>query len=351
MTSKFLKAFVCAAVFGMALGTANVSASEVTVNGFTYEEEAFQAEEAANRTIYVSYAGGGLCTSPATLAQYLGYYEDEGLTVESVAVDSDKEALASGKIDAASGFLASWLPAISNGVEYTATTGVHTGCGEVVVLADSGITCFADKKGCTIAVTGGFGSGVHNYAMRAVLREGLSVDDFNWINFDASLGLEVLKGGDADILVSNDQMVQKWFDDGSVVAIHSNNTDEGIKEEPCCIFGMSKKFIEENPICAEKMTRAVYRACLWVDQSDENKYEAVEMLKEHYDFNIDPDYAVKVMKKWKFGVSNEACELCLDNSIGEYTQAGILPEETDVDALKAIAWKAYDLSSIDAMFE
>ena len=167
------------------------SGKMVTVNGFTYDDTAFHAEDAANRTIHVSYGGGSLCTSPMALAYFLGYYEAEGLDVEIISVESDKEALASGKIDATGGFLASWLPAISNGVGFTFTTGIHTGCGSVVVLADSDIQSYQDCVGATIAVSGGFGSGVHNYGMRSVIHEGLSVEDFKWINFDASLGLEV----------------------------------------------------------------------------------------------------------------------------------------------------------------
>ena len=38
------------------------SGKMVTVNGFTYDDTAFHAEDAANRTIHVSYGGGSLCT-------------------------------------------------------------------------------------------------------------------------------------------------------------------------------------------------------------------------------------------------------------------------------------------------
>ena len=324
--------------------------STVTINGFMYDETAFKAEKAANRAINLSYGGGSLCTSPYALAYFLGYYENEGLEVNIISVESDKEALSSGKIDGTGGFMASWLPAISNGVGFTFTTGIHTGCGSCVVLADSGITSFADAVGETIAVSGGFGSGVHNYAMRAIIHEGQSVDDYDWVNFDASLGLEVLKKGDATVLVGADQMVQKWIDAGEVVRIHSNTFDPDFKDEPCCVFGLSTSFIENNPICAEKITRAAYRAALWVDQSDENKYEAVQILADNYGFNVDPDYCVQLMDLWKFGVSNEQCEICLENSVQEYVDAGIIDSGVDLDWLKSVSWKAYDLSSVEAEF-
>jgi NitT/TauT family transport system substrate-binding protein len=323
----------------------------VTLNGFTYDDDAFKSEEGANRPINLSYGGGSLCTSPYALAYFLGYYEDEGLDINITSVEADKEALASGKIDGTGGFMASWLPAISNGVGFTFTTGIHTGCGSVVVLTDSDINLYADVPGATVAVSGGFGSGVHNYALRSVIHEGLRVEDFEWINFDASLGLDVLKKGDADILVGADQMLQKWIDDGSVRRIHSNTFDPDFKDEPCCVFGLSTKFIEENPICAEKVTRAAYRAALWVDQNDENKYEAVQILSDNYNFNIDPDYAVQLMNLWKFGVSNEQCQICLDNSTQEYVDAGIIASNVNIENLKSIAWKPYDLSSVEGEFK
>ena len=71
--------------------------------------------------------------------------------------------------------------------------------------------------------------------MLSVIHEGLSVEDFKWINIDASLGLEVLKKGDAQILVAADQMVQKWIDDGYMRRIHSNTFDEDFKDEPCSV--------------------------------------------------------------------------------------------------------------------
>lgn len=322
----------------------------VTVNGLTYDEEAFKAEPAANRKITVSYGGGSLCTSPAAVAYYLGFYEDEGLDVEIISVESEKEAVASGKLDAVSGFLSSWLPAVANGVGITFTTGVHTGCASVLVLSDSELNSYADKVGGTIAISGGFGGGPHNYGMRSVLHEGFAVDDFNWIAFDASLGLDVLKKGEADFLLVPDQMGRKWIDSGEVRRIHSNTYDEPFAEEPCCVFGLSTEFIEENPITAEKMTRAVYRTCRYINQSDEHKAEVVQILADHFNFNIDPDYAISLMNEWEFGVSNEACLMCLDNSVGEYVEAGILAADIDQEALKQSVWQVYDLSDITAEY-
>lgn len=69
------------------------AANMVTVNGYTYDDDAFHAEEAANRTIHVSYGGGSLCTSPMALAYFLGYYEAEGLDVKLRPLSRTKKRL------------------------------------------------------------------------------------------------------------------------------------------------------------------------------------------------------------------------------------------------------------------
>ena len=74
-------------------------------------------------------------------------------------------------------------------------------------------------------------------------------------------------------------------------------------------------------------------------------------MADNYNFNIDPDYAVQLMNLWKFGVSNEQCQLCLDNSTQEYVEAGIIASSVDIENLKRIAWKPYDLSSVEAEFK
>lgn len=63
------------------------------------------------------------------------------------------------------------------------------------------------------------------------------------------------------------------------------------------------------------------------------------MLADNYGFNVNPDYAVKLMKLWKFGVSNAQCEMCLENSVDEYVAAGIIDASADFEHLKTVAGK------------
>ena len=42
--------------------------------------------------------------------------------------------------------------------------------------------------------------------------------------------------------------------------------------------------------------------------------------------------------------------MCLENSVDEYVAAGIIDASADLEHLKTVAWKAFDLSSVDAEF-
>ena len=46
----------------------------------------------------------------------------------------------------------------------------------------------------------------------------------------------------------------------------------------------------------------------------------------------------------------DRCEMCLENSVDEYVAAGIIDASADLEHLKTVAWKAFDLSSVDAEF-
>ncbi|GLQ33978.1 nitrate ABC transporter substrate-binding protein [Amylibacter marinus] len=52
------------------------------------------------------------------------------------------------------------------------------------------------------------------------------------------------------------------------------------KNNPEKVFGMSKSFTEENPQTTLALTKALIRAAKWLDQSNENRNEAVKILSQ-----------------------------------------------------------------------
>ncbi|MDR1330302.1 MAG: ABC transporter substrate-binding protein [Oscillospiraceae bacterium] len=305
------------------------------------DNAAFLAEPASARVINIGY-DGGLCQGVIAVAQSKGFFADEGLNTQLVKSENARDAIAGGKIDTSAGMIAVWLKPISNGVDIVFTVGLHTGCTSAVVLADSGITSFADVKGETIAITSGIGGQNQNIAFRFLAHDGLDQNDYKWADFPGDQALAVLERGEAKVFVGPDQLIEKWVQDGSVERIRSLDFDEDFKDEACCAMGISGAFFAENPITSEKISRAVYKASQWLQESDENKAEAAQLLLDEGHISGSAEYALDLLKLYRFGLSNELTEKSLYDSVDEYKQLGILSETIDADQLKAQIWKPLD---------
>ena len=238
----------------------------------------YQKEAASQRTLHIAYSGG-LCQVAIPVAQHYGFFEKEGLTTELTNVDDSRDALAAGKIDTAAGMIAQWLTSVQNGVDIKFTLGLHTGCAAAVVLPDSPYQGF--EKGMKIGFVGAFGGVYHNIANRFVAHDGFTEDDFTWLGFDTSAILLALQEGEVDAIVVSEQLSKAWVDNGEVRQIRSLTTDDDFKDEACCVLGIAGSFLEENPAASYKITKAVYKASLWLRESEENRKEAAKMLIEN----------------------------------------------------------------------
>jgi NitT/TauT family transport system substrate-binding protein len=301
-------------------------------------------EEALSRTINLAY-DGHLCQAAVPVAEFNGFFDEEGLDVELVrtggTVDNVRDAIAGGKIDASGGMIAAWLKPITNGIDMQFVVGLHTGCTSAFVLADSDITGF--EKGQKVGLSGGIGGSQHNIAYRFIEHDGFKSDDFTWANYEADQLLLILQRGDADIVVTSDQLAEKWVTDGSLRRVRSQHLDEDFKDEACCVLGVSGKFVENNPEATAKLARAVNKAAEWIGESDENKREAVKLLLDKGYISTDEDYAVSLLKLYQHGLSNESTESGIKHSLEEFKNLGIIDSNINTDdALKQI-WYPVDL--------
>ena len=321
-------------------GTADVNYAELSDEEL---EALYLAEPAAGRTIHIGYSGG-LCQAAIPVAQHYGFFEEEGLTTELVSSDDARDALAAGKIDTSAGMIAQWLTSVQNGVDIRFTLGLHTGCAAAVVLPDSGYDGF--EKGMKIGFVGAFGGVYHNIALRFVAHDGFSSDDFTWLGFDQSAILLALQEGEVDAIVVSEQLSQQWVDDGDVKTIRSLTTDDDFKNEACCVLGISGTFLEENPVTSYKITRAVYRASLWIAESEENRLEAAKMMVENGYVSGTPEYSFKLLNYYRFGLTPVETAKSLYDSVDEYIQLGILSKDTDPEIFKEQIYYAYDFGDL-----
>ncbi|HML45890.1 MAG TPA: ABC transporter substrate-binding protein [Clostridia bacterium] len=308
------------------------------------KELAFQAEPASQRTIHIGY-DSGLCQAAIPIAHIKGFFAEEGLTTELTktggTLDNARDALAGGKIDTSAGMIAGWLKPVTNGVDIRFTVGLHTGCSSAFVLADSDITAF--EAGQTIAISGGIGGVYHNIGYRFIAHDGFAPQDFTWKDFPADQTLLVLQNGEADVAVIGDQLAEKWVTDGTLRRIRTLNDDPDFIEESCCVMGIAGPFLDENPIASEKISRAVYKAALWIGESDENKLEAARILLENNYISGTEEYAVQLMKLFRWGLPNELTEATLYRSVDEYQALGVISKDLDPELIKSLIWTPLDI--------
>jgi NitT/TauT family transport system substrate-binding protein len=310
------------------------------------ELDALYGEEAASkRKLHIAYSGG-LCQVAIPVAYHYGFFEKEGLDTELTSVEDSRDALAAGKIDTAAGMIAQWLTSVQNGVDIKFTLGLHTGCAAAVVLPDSEYQGF--EKGMKIGFVGAFGGVYHNIANRFVAHDGFTEEDFTWLGFDQSAILLALQDKEVDAIVVSEQLSKAWVDNGDVRQIRSLTTDDDFKDEACCVLGIAGSFLEENPAASYKITRAVYKASLWLRESEENREEAAKMLIDNGYVSGTEEYSLELLNYYKFGLSPEVTEKSLYDSVDEYSKLGILSADTNPEEFKKKIYYAYDLSGVNA---
>jgi NitT/TauT family transport system substrate-binding protein len=349
---KRLFAIILASVLMLTLaacgGNAEVidgaTSSPPASDSFADKEAAYKTEPASQRTIHIAY-DGGLCQGAIAIAQHKGFFEAEGLTTELTktggSMDNTRDALAAGKIDTAAGMIAGWLKPITNGIDIRFTVGLHTGCASAFVLADSDIMEF--ERGQTVAVNGGIGGVYHNIGYRFISHDGFVPEDFTWKDFPADQTLLVLQNGDADVAVFSDQLAETWVQDGTLRRIRSLHEDEDFKDEACCVLGIAGSFLDENPIASEKISRAILNAALWIGENDANKEEAAQILLDNGYISGTKEYAVSLMKLFRWGLPGELTEATLDLSVTDYQKLGVISDTLDPVEVKNQIWAPLDI--------
>ena len=301
----------------------------------------FYSERGSQETIRVGY-DGLLCQAPIALAHLKGFFEEEGLDTELIRTGDQnavRDALAGGHLDVASGMIAAWLRPVTQGIDIRFTAGLHTGCASAFVLADSDIDSF--EEGQNIAITGGIGGLFHNIGLRFIANDGFRADDFVWRDFPADQILLALQNGSADLAVFPDNLGEQWIEDGTLRRIRSLHEDPDFKEEACCVLGIAGTFYDENPHTSERISHAVFRAAQWLEESDENKLEAAQLLIDAGYLSSTPEYSVQLMQLFQFALSHDTTRKTLERTVTEYKDLGIIDEQVSSDLVSDQIWKPF----------
>jgi len=295
------------------------------------EQEAWEKEPAYGTTL--KYWIGGSCTSATNLADHLGYFADEGLTVEGFKGESDVEAIGTNMAQIAIGHIAKATVPATNGVNLTFVGSAHLlkGCKSLYVLADSEYQYYEDLKGCSISVPNGIGASDYNITSRLLLEAGMNpLEDVTLTPVDQDACVAAMQNGQIQAALLGDPFAYQMVQDGTLRRIDSK--DGNSTDELCCIIMMNRDFIAENPITATKMANAVKRALKYEGEHTEEATKTLMELglnpKDKYDMNLD------LNQQMEFGQqSDEYTAAQLHSIVEDYIKVGLITAETDADAV------------------
>ena len=299
-------------------------------------EEKWKKEPRYGTKIIIGY-NGGLCTSGLGIAKVKGFLGKYGLEADITNVQlSSADAIGTGKIDATTDHIsASVVPAV-NASNMVFTRGAHTGCKSLYVLKDSNIQKTSDLVGKEIAIHNGIGHSDHNIALRFLSRDKVDYSKVKFKNVENAATIQAMQNGEVHASMFSDQFAQKFVDKGVIRPIRSITFDDDFKIEPCCVLILNKKFVEENPITAAKLTKAHKEASDWIE---ENKKEAAQVINQNNwgSGNVDSDQ--KFLETYNFKVSDEQTETSLTDILRDYAEFKLIKAESNSKGTLASIWR------------
>ena len=299
------------------------------------EEElaAMQQEPAYGKPIIYFMSDG--CTSGPVMANYLGYYEEAGLTAEGVKGSSDVEALGTNQVNVAAGMMAKMLVPITNGVDITFVGGAHIGCKSLYVLKSSEYNTTADLKGTKISVPNGIGKSDYNITALLLDADGIDfMKDVDLVQVSSDACVTAMENGEISAALLSDTFAYAMVKDGKLKCIRSQ-LDSEFANRVCCVIAMNGTFVKENPVISKKVVQAVQKAHSWMR---ENTEEAARTLMDQGLNGGNYEMNVMINKSLQFGLSDEFTGNSLKYFAERYVETGLITSMKDTDEILALAW-------------
>lgn len=300
----------------------------------TAEEQAAMEKEPAYGDPIIYYMADG-CTAGPTVADYLGYYEEAGLTAEGFKGSSYTEALGTNQAQVAVGHIATMLVPITNDVDLTFVGGAHIGCKSLYVLADSEYNTTEDLKGTSISVPNGIGASDYNITCLLLDADGINPQtDVNLMQVSTDACVASMENGEISAALLSDTFAYNMVKEGKLKCIRSL-LDEDFADEPCCVIAMNATFVKENPTISKKIVQAVQKAHQWMR---ENPEEATQALIDEGWNSGDLEMNTMLNNSLQFGLDEGFTETSLETVVEKYIRLGLITATDDVNAVMEKAW-------------
>lgn len=213
---------------------------------------------------------------PLTLADRLGYFKDEGLTVEINDFGGGAkslQALIGGSVDGVTGAYEHTIRMQQKKQDIRAVIDLGRYPGIVLAVrkaeADK-IKTVADLKGKNIGVTAP-GSSTHILVQYAFAKAGLKQDDAAFIGVGGGASaVAAMQKGEIDAISHLDPVISKLEDLGLINVLIDTRTTEGTEKlfggmNPAAVLYFKESFIKENPKTVQALTNAFYRTLKWLE--------------------------------------------------------------------------------------
>jgi len=297
--------------------------------------------------VVIGTANGSLCLAPLHVAIDNGYFEEEfkeaGVTwkVEEIDMGNISDLVASNKIDASTQLAGAMIPQIDNGLEITFTAGMHTGCTKVYTKKSSGIGAIKDLKKKKIGVPSLGDSSV--VALKRALHDaGISVSSDNleveWVVYGLTDLPLALENGAVDAVALHDPVAYNAEKEYKFKKILDLSTDKKFAGEYCCMSFVTKKLAESNEKAAIAYTKAILKACAFVEA---NPKEAAKLQIDNKQCSGDLETNTKLLKSYNYSPSVSIASKTIHDASKELIRIGELKED-DPDKFVKNAFTTFD---------
>ena len=138
-----------------------------------------------------------------------------------------------------------------------------------------GLDSLEDLKGKKISAPNGIGNSSYNIGARFFDADGINpLTEVEFVQVETSACVPAMESGEIAAVVAGDMWAWDMWKNGQLKWLRSITWDEDFTDEPCCVTVMNKDFINENPLMAKYITKAINKAQTYIGENIEEITQA-----------------------------------------------------------------------------